>query len=174
MTEEKRCTKCGKTKPLEDYHRRPDSRDGRMSQCRACRNAKGQAWRKENPDYGKAWRDRHPGHNKAWREGDVDYFAAWDAARPKYHWAGDYRRRAARYGFEPTVESFTRADVIGLYGDQCWHCEAAPFEELDHYPTPVAAGGAHTLENVRPACTDCNAAGSWPARAMREELLAAA
>jgi hypothetical protein len=33
----KRCSKCGDDKPLEEYHRSPSSRDGRMSRCKECR-----------------------------------------------------------------------------------------------------------------------------------------
>ena len=173
---EKTCTKCGETKPLEDYHRRPERRDGRMSQCKACRNARSRAWRKKNPGYGRAWRDKNPDYHRARAEGDADFFAAWDAAHPErnWRWEGDYRRRAEDYGFEPITEPFTRADVVKLYGDQCWHCKGGAFEHLDHHPIPVAAEGPHTLENVKPSCSHCNGAGSWPARSAREALLAAA
>jgi hypothetical protein len=61
----KRCTKCKKTKPLDDFHRLARSSDGRQPRCKACvaeymrdyhkRNrehiiAKVEAWVKANPE----------------------------------------------------------------------------------------------------------------------------
>lgn len=60
----KRCTKCGETKPYEDFHRRRDTSDGRQVVCKVCvaayqreynaRNmaritARSTAWKKANP-----------------------------------------------------------------------------------------------------------------------------
>jgi hypothetical protein len=33
---EKKCTKCGVSKPLFDFHKRPDTKDGRRTDCKAC------------------------------------------------------------------------------------------------------------------------------------------
>ena len=163
MTEEKRCGKCSEIKPLDQFHRCKGSPDGRKAHCKECRNAETTARREANPDY------RQPS-----RESNPDYEADYRAAHPEKGWLSQYRRRARRYGFEPIVEDFTKADVIELYGDQCWHCKDAPFEELDHHPIPVVAEGPHTIENVKPSCVRCNRVGAQAARVMREELLAAA
>lgn len=162
MTEEKRCGKCSEIKPLDQFHRCKGSPDGRRARCKECRNAETTARRKANPDY-----------RAGWREADPNYMTDYRAAHPEAGWRGVYRARAKRYGFEPIVEVFTKADVIELYGDQCWHCKDAPFEELDHHPVPVAAEGPHTIENVKPSCTRCNRVGTQAARAMRKDLLAA-
>jgi hypothetical protein len=39
-TEGKICTKCGKWKLLEEYHKNKNTKDGRMSMCKECRNVK--------------------------------------------------------------------------------------------------------------------------------------
>ena len=36
MTETKRCTKCGETKPLDEFHRDRSKKQGRRSRCREC------------------------------------------------------------------------------------------------------------------------------------------
>lgn len=117
MTEEKCCTWCGETKPLDQFHRHKGSPDGRKPRCRECCNAETTARRRANPDY-----------RAGWREADPDYMADYRAAHPEADWRSYYRHRARRFGFEPVVEDFTKADVIELYGDQCWHCKDAPFE----------------------------------------------
>ena len=163
---EKACTKCGETKPLDQFHRRKDSPGGRRAYCKECRNAQTAAWREANPN-------RRADYMAAWRKANPNYKAEWAAANQEAVWLGVYRHRAKGYGFEPVVEDFTKTDVIELYGDQCWHCKDAPFEELDHHPTPVAAEGPHTIENVKPSCARCNRAGISAARAIRKELSAA-
>lgn len=89
----------------------------------------------------------------------AEYWAEYKAVSPHVSWESRYRRRAKRYGFEPVVESFTKDELIARWGDACWHC-GGPFEQLDHYVTPVALGGHHTLENCRPSCAPCNTKGS--------------
>lgn len=174
MTKEKRCTKCGKTKPLDQFHRRKDAPDGRRAHCKECRNAASTAWREDHPDYMVEWTAANPDCMAEWIAANPNYMADYHAAHPEVGWLSRYRRRARKFGFEPVIEDFTKADVIELYGDQCWHCKDAPFEQLDHHPIPVAAEGPHTIENVKPSCARCNNAGSPAARAMREDLLAAA
>jgi hypothetical protein len=41
----KRCRSCGATKPLEDFHRSPVSKDGRAARCKSCRNAEARSYR---------------------------------------------------------------------------------------------------------------------------------
>ncbi|WP_193043168.1 HNH endonuclease [Mycolicibacterium baixiangningiae] len=89
------------------------------------------------------------------RETRAKYHRAYPAANPHIGWESMYRQRARQSGFEPVIETFTRADVIARYGDACAHC-GGPFDELDHYPVPVRHRGPHTLENVRPSCTPCS------------------
>jgi hypothetical protein len=42
----KRCLSCGQTKPLEDFHRSPVSKDGRAARCKSCRNTEARIYRK--------------------------------------------------------------------------------------------------------------------------------
>lgn len=83
--------------------------------------------------------------------------AACDAANPHLYWAKNYRFRMRRNGLPAIVEHFTREDLIARWGAACFHC-GGPFEELDHFPEPVALGGDHTLEGTRPSCRSCNLA----------------
>ena len=50
MTETKRCTKCGETKPLDEFHRNASSKDGRMPRCKACRKEETKDYRKRYAD----------------------------------------------------------------------------------------------------------------------------
>ncbi len=44
--QEKPCTKCGDPKPLDDYSRRIDTRDGRASWCKECVATNTRRWNK--------------------------------------------------------------------------------------------------------------------------------
>jgi hypothetical protein len=48
---EKACNKCGVTKPLEQFHRRRSSRDGRNSICADCNTEAAAKFNKAHPDY---------------------------------------------------------------------------------------------------------------------------
>jgi len=45
----KQCSKCGTIKPLSDFFKRKNSRDGLNGQCKVCQNKKNSKWEKENP-----------------------------------------------------------------------------------------------------------------------------
>jgi hypothetical protein len=75
--------------------------------------------------------------------------------RRAQRWREKARARLVMYGHPPVLETFTRADVVALYGDRCRYCANGPFEHLDHV-VPLCVGGHHTLINVRPSCAACN------------------
>ena len=164
----KACTKCRELKPVSEFYE--DKRAGRlMSICKACTLARSAAYRAAN-------RQRIRAQGAAYRASDAERERARDAAREWYAknreaalWyrkVQKYRTRAERYGFEPVIESFTRADVLARWGDGCHYCETGAFEHLDHY-VPVIEGGTHTLENVRPSCGACNIKRENDARVAR-------
>jgi len=70
-----------------------------------------------------------------------------------------YLARCKSYGLISVVVSFTRGQLIARYGDACFYC-GGEFEELDH-ALCVAAGGEHSLDNVRPCCRSCNQKKYW-------------
>lgn len=77
MPTEKRCTKCGVIKPLDQFHKRSAAKDGHQPACAACMTAAATAFNKANPAYhrqkAKEYRlrhpDRHADNNLRWRLG---------------------------------------------------------------------------------------------------------
>lgn len=148
----KTCSKCGQTYALDHFRRDAKGVQGVGASCKACRSAQDAGYRSRNRDKrNAALRAAYAADRAKGRAERRDYYAA----NPHLWWAKHYRQRAFRYGFLPIVADFTRADVIGRYGDSCHYCGRGAFEELDHF-VPVIQGGPHTLENVRPSCSDCN------------------
>ncbi len=83
--------------------------------------------------------------NRRWREANPDIVKN----------QGQLRRARKRV---VTVEVFTAADLAAHYAtmgyDGCAYC-SGPHEHDDHI-VPLARGGAHTLNNLAPACARCN------------------
>ena len=104
-------------------------------------------------------------------EKPLDYFAT-DRTKPDgyrticagcrsdYDHQRYYQLSCHRYGIEPVIKPFSRKEVIDRCGNRCFYCTVGDFEALDHF-VPVAAGGAHTLDNARPSCRSCNSLKFW-------------
>ena len=162
----KTCTKCGETKPLDQYHRDSRQRDGRHPSCKDCKAKWSSKYYSENravirgyqAKYRTANREKAKRASRDWyvrnRETMRERHASYRSENPQVYWESNYRQRAVRYGFTPVVESFTRADLIARWGDACAHCGGG-WDSLDHFPVPVSRGGEHTLDNCRPSCMDC-------------------
>lgn len=151
----KPCTECREVKPFAEYSLDRRKRGGRAAKCKECKAA-----------YVKRHRAADPERNRA-------IGRAWRAENLHSSWEQAYRRRARKYGHAPVVERFTRDDLIARYGDACAHC-GGPFEQLDHYPVPVALGGRHSLENCRPSCEPCNRGMGAGVRTTHTEVQATA
>jgi hypothetical protein len=76
-TAEKACTGCQRLLPLTEYHRHTRKRDGRQTQCRACRSAAHVAYYTANREKYlanmAAWRAAHPEKRRAY---EAAYYAA--------------------------------------------------------------------------------------------------
>lgn len=164
----KQCTKCGNEKPLSDYNRARLGKHGRAAQCKACFKE----YRTVNAEYLHARSAaNYQANREEVREAHADYYArnrdrvrAQQKENRHVAWEHEYRARARKFGFEPVVESFTRADVIAYWrnGERCIYCDS-PATDLDHL-APVALGGHHTLANCALSCGACNNANIWHIR----------
>lgn len=174
----KNCTRCGHIKDVSEFSADKQKKDGLRNWCRVCvrdhRRINADSIKESKARYAAENRDVIRQRNREYREANRDVLlerqraydadnrdkiaartAAYYAQYPEKKWINTYQNRAKRLGITPVVEEFTKNDVILAYGDSCHYCSESAFEELDHH-IPVAAGGAHTLANVRPSCTGCN------------------
>ena len=176
MDDRKTCTKCGETKPLDEYPPDLRKRDGRQAQCRACKRIAGADWRARNPDHAKTWRAKHPDRVKElfarWcaenaehkRESDAE----WRARNVDHRNAVELARRTMYPGLQKAkernasvIEVFTidelRAHLLsrGVDPDVCVHCGREPRTDWDHL-RPLGRSGPHALDNLVPSCHSCN------------------
>ena len=91
----KQCSKCGKTKGVDEFGKDKYMKDGRKSFCKDCRNAYTKAWRKVNPEKVRAamkkWYKANPEKAKAntrdWQKANPEKTKAfknsWQKANPE-------------------------------------------------------------------------------------------
>lgn len=180
---EKRCTKCRKSKDLDDYGNDRRAKDGKQSQCKAC-YAKYQAERRKDPAKKTADRARinramskrrgyyDELHNSARqrRRADPEYRA--DELADQREWRGrdgnmargNHTRRARKLGalINGPLPPGTYAAVLS--SGPCVYC-GAEARTVDHV-VPLARGGLEVEANLVPACASCN--GSKGAKLLQE------
>ena len=62
------------------------------------------------------------------------------------------------------VTSAQLSEQLIKFDNSCWICEVELTEVCWDHVQPLSKGGAHTLENLKPACRNCNSrkSVSWP------------
>ncbi|SMY03738.1 HNH endonuclease [Brevibacterium sp. 239c] len=157
------CRKCGVEKPLNEFWKKKQGKDGYNPRCRVCARGDDLKYREANLEacakYYRANKERlreyHAGRYRDKRESINARVAEYAAANPHMKWESRFRERAKQCGFDPVVVSFTREELVARHGDACFHCGGV-WSETDHYPVPIVRGGEHSLENVVPSCLPCN------------------
>lgn len=168
----KACTRCREVKPLTEYHRDKNRKDGRVTRCKRCRQIDKAEYYSQNRETLLAYKAEYYSRNRddvlarkaeyharpEVKAHNAEYRAEYYQANPHIQWEAAYRRRARAYGFDyliPSLQSFTREDLIWLHGDRCYHC-GGEWDQLDHWPLAISQGGMHALFNAVPSCADCN------------------
>ena len=104
----KTCTKCGETKPLDDFHRDQSKADGRKSRCHECTAEYRRGYHEEN-------RDKDLGRQRRWREENRDKFL--ERKRRHYEENRDKemeRQRRYREGNRDYLRALNRANQSEL------------------------------------------------------------
>lgn len=117
------------------------------------RRAYGQAYYQRNREQlnksSAAYRVAHPDKMRAWRN-------AWKRRNPEAviaHSLTRYARLRGAPGGRFTVAEWNA--LKALYGQRCAYCKKRRRLTQDHV-IPVSKGGAHTIQNIVPACQRCN------------------
>jgi hypothetical protein len=128
MPAEKRCKKCGVTKPLDDFYRMSEMRDGYRNDCKTCFAATSKDRYQRDPEAAKqrveAWRKANPEkyelQKKRWRE----------SGKKKINDRRSYLKRT----FGITLEQYEQ--MLEEQGGVCAICERPPSEKyslhVDH------------------------------------------
>lgn len=181
------CGTCGVEKSATEYHKNKDGIGGLRSQCKVCKRLYHVEYGKVNKEkISKKSKDWRTNNLERERTQSALYYEANRAAirakhkkhyegSPEQYLARSAKRRAIKAG--ATIEEFTLSDVLERWGTNCHICgEAVDLTaprrvglpgwgrglHLEHV-VPLAVGGNHSLENVKPAHGICNVQKGWRA-----------
>ena len=144
----KQCAKCGESKPLGDFHRNGETKDGRRSDCKVCSLERVRAWNKANPERKAALSKRWAEANPERRAAAAKRSLARHPQKVRARWAVN---NAARDGklhkpdrCEDCGEITPSPDLRGHHDDYSkpldvrWLCHPCHGREHEHLPRKVA------------------------------------
>lgn len=166
----KLCLRCEYVLPLASFGKWSRSKDGRQGWCKPCRSAY-QASPEQRPKEllrMREWRqehlEQHTAGVKKWQAANpekVRHIVRESMKRnyPKYkHRMIDYnhRRRSLHQRGSVTPEQW--ADRLLEFNYACAYClkVLAPGSIQQEHMHPLSRDGEHTIENLVPACRECN------------------
>ncbi len=178
------CSACGKVKLESEFHKKKTGTNGLSRQCADCVYLRVAKWRTDNPERSaqyqrlyykdhleelteknkeyilknphvaakakKNWVERHPDRRKAssrrWRLANKERVASYAKIR---------RTRVKGAEGEFTEDQFQ--EKLTQLGGLCYWCGRSVGLDVhrDHL-IPIAKGGSNDIENIVPACPDCN------------------
>lgn len=174
----KQCTKCGETKPLDQFYKQNECRGGRRPDCKTCFYAACKARLRpgQGAEYSRRFRERNPSSDRKYYEKNrhvlipkmVEYnrrnkeaylakMRAWRKANPEKVQVWVRNRRAKLKGLSG---SHTLADILAMMNIQrgkCVYCrcDITKSYQVDHI-VPVARGGSNDKSNLQLLCRTCN------------------
>jgi hypothetical protein len=179
----KRCTKCGREQPLDNFYAHSMGADGKRAACIPCELARNAAWRAANRDrhqvVRKAWRDANPDRQReatrawteanrerhlartlAWNRANVETqrvaIQAWRHANPaKLRLYASTRRARMMDAFVEEVHPLVVLEMDDGICGICGHDVDPQDFQVDHI-VPLARGGEHSYGNSQVAHSSCN------------------
>lgn len=161
----KTCTKCGITKPLNDYHAQKKGLYGKCAQCKECKRANNRAWHKANKERRRVYDlakyqanpEKHRANARARHETNRERSRAnaraWREANPEQHKANVYARRARLAHTVPQRWKRTTCPDHLCYW--CGITLTPDNTHIDHI-MPISLGGQDTPDNTANTCAKCN------------------
>lgn len=171
----KLCGRCKVEKPLTEFGRRKQTRDGYCYCCKPCYNTKAKTEAQyTDKEYWRRWRKNHPGYRSKYKykykpmdpAKRREFKRRFMANNPGYNaiYTAQYRARKRDAQHVPYTATQVRAK-IKYWGGRCWICKKSISSSIhmDHVK-PLSKGGPDCLSNLRPACGLCNGRKSdqWP------------
>lgn len=151
----KACKHCDEVKPLESFYRWTRSKDGRADWCKACRSSHDKSVAPQTKVRFTKWyhanKPQHQAGNKRW-------IAKNRAKHNTYQKVYGHRRRCTMLCSTYTPLTVAQwQETLLVFNHACAYClrQGVPLEQ--EHMMPISRGGAHSADNVVPACRSCNA-----------------
>jgi 5-methylcytosine-specific restriction endonuclease McrA len=176
---EKLCTICKQVKPIIEFYKDAQRRDGHYTKCKSCHAKLVKNWQTANSerflDATKKWKrehkkeraeqvrklahkypDRVHANAKRSRERHPETSRNWrknnkDKTR---NYSATRKARLAGNGGDLTVEEWYA--ILDFYGYKCLCCGRDDVKLTIDHVIPIFNGGRHSADNVQPLCGPCN------------------
>ena len=176
---DKKCTVCKEIKPLSEFYKDAQRRDGHYTKCKNCHSTIVKNWQTNNKakfkELNDAWKRTHKeriremeriraGKNREKRQ---KTFNVWRAKNPEYgrnwrqcnkekikHYAQNRRARILGNGGELSADEWYA--ILDFYGHKCLCCGREDVKLTIDHVIPIFHGGKHSADNVQPLCGPCN------------------
>jgi len=170
MEATKRCTKCKEVKPLSEFYKNGNHKDGHNYECISCRKQYVKQYLEENGELLNAQarqrRKEYPEENKEecrkWRENNLEKSREsrrrYYRKHPETNIVSDNNRRARLIGNGGKITKKEWNELKKHYNYTCLCCGRQEPEiklTLDHV-MPLAQGGINIIYNAQPLCKSCN------------------
>jgi hypothetical protein len=145
---EKQCRRCNKTKPLSEYHKHKQMRDGHINVCRDCRSTYCYGWKNENRQVVKTKKAKY--HFE--RKDDINKLRREDRkANPS-----KYKEQNLRYFYGITISDYNK-----MLDEQKGVCRICKNPELSKHKNgkirDLAVDHDHKTKKIRGLlCSMCN------------------
>jgi 5-methylcytosine-specific restriction endonuclease McrA len=169
--DERTCTRCKRTFPVENFPLKSIATGQRRSLCRECRNAESAAWKQKHTEHRQqtdaAYREQHRDElaerQRRWREEHPDEYreihSRWKAGNKSAVNAATHRRRSKIKGNGGDGWTAQQWEALKAEFDytclMCGRQEPAIQLHADHI-VPVQVGGTNKIDNIQPLCKSCN------------------
>lgn len=171
--ENKKCTKCGEIKPLNEFYRNKASKDGYRSDCKDCCAARKKKWKENNRDKVLAekrrYRERHKDKINArireYRTENKEYVnelkrKAYEENRERYLELQRIRKRRYKARKRSNGGSYTSDeldDCLHYFNYRCAYTGEPLGDDyhMDHV-VPVSKGGSSNIWNMVPSLPHVN------------------
>lgn len=175
----KKCASCLEVKPLSEFYKDANRKDGLYPRCKKCHYKTANKWRKNNLEkveadrkerrasyreterrYARQWAKDHPDrvHEKLeeWRTANPEYGKNWRKNNKDKikNYAATRKARLAGNGGDLTVEEWHA--ILDFYDHRCLCCGRDDVKLTIDHVLPILHGGKHSADNVQPLCGPCN------------------
>ena len=156
----KKCRKCGKEKPLDEFHRRKTSKDGRAYECKSCMAVRRRRHYhvNETVETRKLCRERNKekrnAYDRRWRAENKDKVLAY--RKTEVYKAARVRvSHSRRSRVSERIDRASWENRLDYYGGKCVYCNTENDITIEHR-IPISRGGTNLPANLVPACKSCN------------------
>lgn len=166
---EKMCLNCKVVKPIDQFKKNKDARDGLQAWCDECRHKKEKEYRSD------------PNWVSSYQKKSREYFSRMTDEQKRRKHEMNYDRQKERMKIDPEYrnrknrqsdlknrrrekilwskeEHYTIEEWVALcekYDNRCVSCKQQIGLTVDHV-VPLSQGGKDTIDNIQPLCRSCN------------------